>query len=108
MCIRDRWWEIEPLSTDGSVGAEIEKALIDLGIPFLGQFENYEITADHLQKLEGWQSKNPLIALYLALAEWKTGAPKVALETLRAIKGEVWKAKADVIHRLIKSHRGIC
>jgi hypothetical protein len=104
----DQWWKIEPSTPDGSIGEEVEKALRELGIPFLEQFGNHEMIASHLQKVEGWQAKNPLIALYLALAEWKTGAPRVALETLGTIKGKAWKPKADVIHKLIESDRGIC
>lgn len=38
----DQWWDIEPLTPDGLVGAEIENALRELGIPFLGQFDNYK------------------------------------------------------------------
>jgi len=99
----DQWWEIESSSPDRLIGSEIENALRELGIPFLERFENYEFTANHLQKVEGWQAKNPLNKLYLALAEWKSGTPSIALETLGSIKGKAWEAKADVIHRLIES-----
>lgn len=102
----DQWWDIEPSSLDGLVGTEIENALRELGIPFLGQFENYKEIADHLRKVKGWQTKNPLVTLYSALAEWKAGAPKAALVSLETIKGEVWQAKADVIRKLIESDVG--
>lgn len=100
----DQWWQVEPSALDnGEIGKEIEKALRELGIPFLERFDNFGKIADHLQKVEGWQAKNPLITLYRALAEWKTGASKNALETLAMIKGKAWEARADVVRKVVEN-----
>jgi len=44
-----------------------------------------------------WQSKNPLMMIYRALAEWKNGKSKVASETLSGIKGKSWESKVNAI-----------
>ncbi|MCG8360791.1 MAG: DUF4304 domain-containing protein [Kiloniellales bacterium] len=100
----DQWWEIEAVPRgDGSAGKEIENALRDLGIPFLERFDKLDAVADHLHKVKGWQAKSPLIVIYRALAEWKTGASSTALETLSTIKGKAWEAKARLIRETINA-----
>jgi hypothetical protein len=48
-----------------------------------------------------WQSKNPLMMIYRALAEWKNGKSKVASETLSGIKGKSWESKVNAIQEII-------
>jgi len=94
----DQWWEIENSTHTGDLaGREIENALRELGLPFLERFDNFRMIADHLQKIRGWQAKNPLTLLYRALAEWEMGDSSSALETLTVIKGKAWELKADVV-----------
>ena len=71
------------------------------GIPFLDRFFEYNIIAEHLKQVKGWQSKNPLMMIYRALAEWKNGKSKVASETLSGIKGKSWESKVNAIQEII-------
>lgn len=72
------------------------------GIPFLDRFFEYNIIAEHLKQVKGWQSKNPLMMIYRALAEWKNGKSKVASETLSGIKGKSWESKVNAIQEIIR------
>jgi len=67
------------------------------GYPFSRPIFRYNIIAEHLKQVKGWQSKNPLMMIYRALAEWKNGKSKVASETLSGIKGKSWESKVNAI-----------
>jgi hypothetical protein len=71
------------------------------GIPFLERFETFGAVADHLKKVRGWQAKNPLALIYRAFAEWKNGDGDGALDTLTAVKGKAWEAKAAAVREMI-------
>lgn len=99
----DQWWEIDGVAGSAeTIGQEIENALKVLGIPFLERFDKFSAIVGHMHKTKGWQTKNPLMVLYRALAEWKAGASNEALESLSNVKGKAWKAKVDVVRKLIK------
>jgi len=98
----DKWWTINGTpQCNNSLGSEIQSALVGVGIPFLDRFSEYNIIAEHLKQVKGWQSKNPLIMIYRALAEWKNGKSKVASETLSGIKGKSWESKVNAIQEVI-------
>ena len=98
----DQWWEIEESTQSAKlIGKQIADALKDMGIPFLKRFDTFGAVADHLKKVKGWQAKNPLTLIYRALAEWKDGDGNGALDTLTAVKGKAWEAKAVAIREMI-------
>ena len=79
------------------LGAKYNPRWWGVGTPFLDRFFEYNIIAEHLKQVKGWQSKNPLMMIYRALAEWKNGKSKVASETLSGIKGKSWESKVNAI-----------
>jgi hypothetical protein len=98
----DQWWEVEGGTQSAQlIGEQIVDALKDMGIPFLERFETFGAVADHLKKVRGWQAKNPLALIYRAFAEWKNGDGDGALDTLTAVKGKAWEAKAAAVREMI-------
>ena len=83
------------------LGAKYNPRWWGVGTPFLDRFFEYNIIAEHLKQVKGWQSKNPLMMIYRALAEWKNGKSKVASETLSGIKGKSWESKVNAIQEII-------
>lgn len=100
----DQWWTVE---ADGlnlkQLGDELHNSLTQYGVPFLEALRDYPAIADHLQHVTGWQAANPLIQLYRALAEWKSGDAAGARKTLHGISAKAWEPKVVRVQNLIDS-----
>jgi hypothetical protein len=95
----DEWWTLT--DDDVQTGELVINALIEKGLPFLSSFDSFAAVANHLREVKGWQSKNTLMIIYRALAEWKTGDTSAAIELLESVKGKAWAAKASAVSDMI-------
>jgi hypothetical protein len=100
---QDRWWSLLTTNSPTKTAEEICDALEYRGIPFLDSFYSFRAIADHLKQVKGWQSKNPLITLFRALAEWKSGDSSSSLNLLDGMHGSGWKTKASHVATLIRN-----
>lgn len=101
----DTWWTLSAPGELEVAGEEIREALEIKALPFLESFDSIESIVNHLDRMSGWQSAYPLMIIYRALAEWKSGSPSTALKTLEPLRkqGGAWASKAISIEAAIKS-----
>lgn len=99
----DKWWTLPDAMSEESTRDDILEALKSKGIPFLDSFDNFQTIAEHMRQVKGWQSKNPLMVIYRALAEWKSGETSSALQLLDHVKEKNWVSKASAVAVLIRS-----
>jgi len=99
----DKWWTVSGTVIEESTKDEIQEALKSKGVPFLDSFDNIQAIAEHLGQVKGWQSKNPLMVIYHALAEWKSGDRSSALQLLDHVKEKAWASKVSAVAAMIRN-----
>ena len=99
----DQWWTLSDSGSSESSSDEIRRAIEEKVIPFFARFDTFEAIAGHLRQMRGWQANNPLMTIYRALAEWKSGSTSLALQVLDGVKGKAWESKASAVVEMINS-----
>ena len=98
---KDEWFsfsgENELASFSDKLSTYIEKLLL----PYLKRFDSYESVLEFVQKVEGWQTKNPLWLIQGALLRWKCGLVSDALSLLNEFEAKSWKPKVLQVGKVI-------
>ncbi len=93
---KDEWIEID-IDNHQSVLEDISECLVAICMPFFDKIETPYKILEHMNLTQGGINKTPLMSIYKALANWKTGSNHKALEVLSTVKAKAWASKIKLV-----------